>query len=197
MAKRARKSANTRGSRKRIGRQSNLRVKADLRAEEGLNDDGIPADDSGRPSRDLNIIEIGNRTFLGHATKLGKRRLDILPDMPDIRDRVYMPHLRALYPAIFPRIAFSVRDQGQDSSCTGFSLAHVVDFLRFREIGGDSPQRVSARMLYEMAKKNDEWSGSNYEGSSIRGAIKGLFRNGVCSEATAPDDPAVEKWSLT
>jgi hypothetical protein len=197
MAKQSRKAANTRGSRRRIDRPPHLRVKADLRAEESLNDRGIPADDSGGSSRDLNVIEIGNRTFLGRATKLGKRRLDILPDMPDIRDRVYMPHLRALHPAIYPRIAFSVRDQGQDLSCTGFSLAHVVDFLRFREIGGDSPQRVSARMLYEMAKKNDEWSGSNYEGSSIRGAIKGLFRNGVCSEAAAPDDPTVESWSLT
>jgi hypothetical protein len=117
--------------------------------------------------------------------------------MPDIRDRIYTPHLRALHPAIFPRIAFSVRDQGQDSSCTGFSLAHVIDFLRFREIGPDSPERVSARMLYEMAKRNDEWTGSAYEGSSIRGAIKGFFRNGVCTDVKAPDNPGVKKWSLT
>ncbi|WP_416193744.1 C1 family peptidase [Nitrobacter sp. TKz-YC01] len=197
MAKRAKKMANRRSSRKPAGKQPRERVTADLRATEGLSDDGIPADDSEGSSRDLSVIEIGNRAFLGRATKLGKRRLDILPDMPDIRDRIYMPHLRALYPAIYPRIAFSIRDQGLDSSCTGFSLAHVIDFLRFHETSGDSPQRVSARMLYEMAKKNDEWSGSNYEGSSIRGAIKGLFRNGVCSEETAPDDPAVQNWALT
>jgi hypothetical protein len=52
-------------------------------------------------------------------------------------------------------------------------------------------------MLYEMAKRNDEWTGSAYEGSSIRGAIKGLFRNGVCTEATAPDTPGIKNWSLT
>ena len=42
-------------------------------------------------------------------------------------------------------------------------------------------------MLYEMAKRNDEWAGSAYEGSSIRGAIKGFYRNGVCTDARAPD----------
>ena len=52
-------------------------------------------------------------------------------------------------------------------------------------------------MLYEMAKRNDEWTGSAYEGSSIRGAIKGFFRNGVCTETTAPDNPGAKPWSLT
>ena len=92
--------------------------------------------------------------------------------MPDIRDRIYLPHLRALEPAIFPKIPFGVRNQGEDSSCTGFALAHVVDFLRYREIIPEPPKLVSARMLYEMAKRNDEWGGTAYEGSSIRGAIK-------------------------
>jgi len=73
----------------------------------------------------------------------------------------------------------------------------MIDFLRFREISGGSPQRVSARMLYEMAKRNDEWEGSAYEGSSIRGAIKGFFRNGVCSEVTAPDGQRATDWILT
>ena len=145
----------------------------------------------------MNVIQVGNRSLPGKPTSLGTRKLDILPDMPDIRDRAYTPHLRALQPAIYPRIAFSIRDQGADSSCTGFSLAHVIDFLRFRESGPDQPQRASARMLYEMAKRNDEWTGSAYEGSSVRGAIKGFFRNGVCSEATAPDQPGTKEWSLT
>jgi hypothetical protein len=144
-----------------------------------------------------NEIRVAGRSFAANARKLGGRKLDILPDMPDIRDRIYHPHLRALHSAIYPRIAFSVRDQGADSTCTGFSLAHVVDFLRFREIGPDSPERVSARMLYEMAKRNDEWAGTAYEGSSIRGAIKGFFRNGVCSEKTAPDAPGTKTWALT
>lgn len=149
------------------------------------------------PASSVERITVNGRAFAAKSRKLGGRQLDILPDMPDIRDRIYHPHLRALHPAIYPRIAFPVRDQGQHASCTGFSLAHVVDVLRFREVGPDNPQRVSARMLYEMAKRNDEWAGSAYEGSSIRGAIKGFFRNGVCSEKTAPDIPGTKGWALT
>ncbi|MBM3609481.1 MAG: C1 family peptidase, partial [Alphaproteobacteria bacterium] len=127
----------------------------------------------------------------------GQRKFDILPDLPDIRDRPYRPHLRALEPGIYPRIPFAVRDQGTDNSCTGFALAHAIDLLRMRETGADQPAPVSARMLYEMAKHNDEWDGTAYEGSSLRGAIKGFYRNGVCSEAMAPDTPGNKNWTLT
>jgi Papain family cysteine protease len=159
--------------------------------------DRLPSDASNAGTTRPGRIRIGNRELSSRPETLGKRKLDILPDMPDIRDRIYQPNLRALHAAIFPRLAFSVRDQGNDSSCTGFSLAHVIDVLQFREIGPDSPRRVSARMLYEMAKRNDEWGGSAYEGSSIRGAVKGFFRNGVCSEARAPDVPGAKDWALT
>jgi len=142
-------------------------------------------------------VRVGNRTFQGKPVALGEHVLDILPDLPDIRDRIYQPHLRALPAGIYPRIPFPVRDQGRSSSCTGFSLAHIVDHLRFRETSADNPRPVSARMLYEMARRNDEWAGSTYEGSSIRGAIKGFFRNGVCSEETAPSDDDREEWALT
>lgn len=145
----------------------------------------------------MNTIRVGNRVFAAAPSKLNDFKLDILPDQPDIRDRIYHPHLRALHQAIYPKIAFAVRNQGADASCTGFSLAHVIDFLLYREVSGESPRRVSARMLYEMAKLNDEWAGSAYEGSSIRGAIKGFYRNGVCSDATAPDTPGAENWALT
>lgn len=141
-------------------------------------------------------IRIGNRAFAGRATALGGRKLDILPDLPDVRDRIYQPHLRALRPSIYPNIAFEVRDQGKASSCTGHALAHVIDCLVHREIMTGPPRRVSARMLYEMAKLNDEWAGSAYEGSSARGAVSGLYRNGVCSDALAPDN-VKGAWVLT
>ena len=159
-------------------------------AESGLPSDATALDDTGRST-----INVGNRVFRVGSSK--SRKLPVLPDMPDIRDRVYRPHMRALHPAIYPRIAFPVQNQEDDSSCTGFALAHVIDFLRFREIGPDNPPQVSARMLYEMAKRNDEWSGSAYEGSSLRGAIKGFFRNGVCQAETSPDRPGMTGWALT
>lgn len=143
-----------------------------------------------------NPIRIGNRTFSAGTTVLDNRNLDILPDLPDIRDRIYQPRLMALSPSIYPRISFDVRNQGAALSCTGHALAHVVDCLRHRENLATNPKRVSARMLYEMAKRNDEWAGTTYNGSSVRGAVKGLFRNGICSEELAPDN-VVGEWSLT
>ena len=142
------------------------------------------------------VIKIAKREFSAEPRTLGDKKLDILPDLPDVRDRIYQPHLRALRATIFPAIAFSVRNQGPTSSCTGHALAHVIDCLVHREVLAESPRRVSARMLYEMAKRNDEWSGTAYEGSSIRGAISGFFRNGVCSDELAQYDTKGE-WALT
>ena len=156
----------------------------------------IPADAAAASRSSSTKVRIGNREFDTLPKSLGGRTLDILPDLPDIRDRIYQPHLRALEPSIFPRIAFPVRDQGSTSSCTGHALAHVIDCLIHRETLTGQPMRASARMLYEMAKRNDEWNGTAYDGSSIRGAVSGFFRNGVCSEALAPYDKAGE-WVLT
>jgi hypothetical protein len=36
-------------------------------------------------------------------------------------------------------------------------------------------------MLYDMARRYDEWPGEKYEGSSARGAMKGWHKHGVCS----------------
>ena len=40
-----------------------------------------------------------------------------------------------------------------------------------------------------MAKRYDEWEGEHYDGSSIRGAMKGWNKHGVCSEDSWPYDP--------
>jgi hypothetical protein len=152
----------------------------------------------------LECIKIGSRIVPGTPQRMGRKKLDILPDMPDVRDRIYTPTLGALAPKLALKVpATLVRDQGEDQSCTGYSLAHIIDLLRAAIPGSGRRQPVSARMLYEMAKRNDEWSGTAYDGSSLRGAIKGFFRNGVCSEKTAPDKFARvpkrkgQEWTLT
>jgi hypothetical protein len=151
----------------------------------------LAAADAMPPPRVDNAIRVSHRSFPGERKIVEGRNLDVLPDQPDLRDRMYRPHLRALAPAIYPKIAFSVRDQGESLACTGFALAHVIDVMRYREISGENPGPVSARMLYEMAKLNDEWEGTAYKGSSIRGALRGFHRNGVCSEALATDAEAI------
>lgn len=116
--------------------------------------------------------------------KLDRRVLNVRPDVPDIRDRFYTPSLmRLARDRIAPKIpARRVIDQGNEGSCTGCALAGLIDYLN--ELRGFG-HRVSPRMLYEMAKRHDEWPGEEDEGSSLRGAIRGWHAMGVCSD---------EKW---
>ena len=120
------------------------------------------------------------------------RQLDARPDRPDIRDRIYSPPLRLLPPQYPPPEWISgfldeycqlglVLDQGQEGACTGFGLAALINYLQFRhykeeqhgERQATTPQRVSPRMLYHLARRYDEWPGEDYSGSSCRGAMKG------------------------
>lgn len=127
-----------------------------------------------------------------------KRTLNASKDPSDLRDRAYSPPPVSLYDAfptdadvktLLPTYAGAglVLDQGQEGACTGFGLACVVNYLRWRK--GGMPRRmesVSPRMLYNFARRYDEYAGEDYDGSSCRGALKGWFNHGVCLE---PDWP--------
>lgn len=115
------------------------------------------------------------------------RKLDALPDIPDYRDRWYQPTLAPLRHVLPPPDDHHVLDQGMEGACTGFGLAAVVNLLHQRQ-GRDV--KVSPRMFYEMARRHDEWRGEHYEGSSCRGAIKGWYHMGVCTERLWPYDAA-------
>ncbi len=105
------------------------------------------------------------------------------PDIPDIRDWPYKPALIQLKSQIKPPTGLTILDQGQEGACTGFGLAAVVNYLNQCR---KRPVDASARMLYEMAKVYDEWEGEDYSGSSLRGAIKGFYNTGVCSDDEWP-----------
>ena len=109
-----------------------------------------------------------------------KRVLNVRADAPDVRDRIYEPALVRLEPKIDNREPTLILDQGLEGACTGFGLAVVINLLNARR--NRSEIRVSPRMLYEMAKKHDEWPGENYSGSSCRGAIRGWHNMGVCRD---------------
>jgi len=126
------------------------------------------------------------------------RMLNVSKDPIDLRDRAYMPPPVSLpdrYPAdevvgqFLPAYAKAglVLDQGQEGACTGFGLACVVNYLRWRKAG--MPQKlesVSPRMFYNFARRYDEYAGEDYEGSSCRGALKGWYYHGVCLEDDWP-----------
>ena len=113
------------------------------------------------------------------------RTLDARPDTLDFRDRMFEPTLIEV-PVRRPlqeyrRIGIPILDQGAEGACTGFGLSTVVHcLLRTRKVVPDRAQ-VSPRMLYDMARRYDEWPGESYDGSSARGAMKGWHKHGVCS----------------
>jgi Papain family cysteine protease len=131
------------------------------------------------------------------AERLGKQgfSLPVKHDPVDLRDVPYRPPLRSL-PRVWPTEkdirAFLpsynlILDQGQEGACTGFGLACVVNHLRFTacKTAAERKQlaRVSPRMIYELARRYDEYEGHDYEGSSCRGALKGWHKHGVCYES--------------
>jgi hypothetical protein len=120
------------------------------------------------------------------ALAMASRRLDAMPDRVDVRDWFYQPTLAPL-PDVLVNIdrVPRVLDQGQEGACTGFALAAVVNFLLHQRYNANF---VSPRMLYEMARRYDEWPGEDYEGSSARGAMKGWVRHGACVHALWSDE---------
>lgn len=106
-----------------------------------------------------------------------------LHDVPDIRDRLYEPTLRPLPAELLPPKSLAILDQGQDGACTGFALAAAIHrLLKANSATSRQRRRVSPHMLYTMARRHDEWPGEDYEGSSLRGALRGFYNCGVCTE---------------
>lgn len=121
------------------------------------------------------------RTF----KKLDGYLLTATPDLPDNRDWEYKYKARPIPLKLNmpkPR-SLTILDQKNEGACTGFGLAAVINLLNSKR---GRKVEVSARMLYEMARKHDEWPGEEYSGSSCRGAIKGFANMGACSDTLWP-----------
>lgn len=119
------------------------------------------------------------------VTKTG-RRINVRPDTLDFRDRMFTPTLVEVPTRIdlesYRKYRVPVLDQGSEGACTGFGLATVVNYLMRKRTVIPDKINVSSHMLYFLAKRYDEWSGENYDGSSPRGAMKGWQKHGVCSQ---------------
>lgn len=123
-----------------------------------------------------------------------RRKRPVLADKIDLRDRLYTPRVASAPPLslVPPKHLPAPRDQEDTSACTGYALALLVDYLLARA-ERPAPKNVSPRMLYSMARRYDEFPGSKKdEGSSLRGALKGWFRHGVCRHELWPDKIAIE-----
>ena len=109
------------------------------------------------------------------------------PDTFDFRDRMYQPSLVEVPSEIplesYQRWEVPILNQHQSWACTGFALATVVHYLLRRRTVHSDPTRVSPNMLFEMARRYDDYPGERYQGSSARGAMKGWHQHGVCAES--------------
>lgn len=133
------------------------------------------------------------------GTRALLRKLNVRRDTLDFRDRMFEATLVEV-PTHVPLAAYRkfrvpVLDQGEEGACTGFGLATVANYLLTRRKVVPDTVPVSARMLYEMARRYDEWPGESYSGSSARGAMKGWQKHGVCRQDAwpyplTPKDPA-------
>lgn len=124
--------------------------------------------------------------------KKPERVFDAMPDTVDFRDKMYIPTLVEVMPTSdldrYRAAQIPVLDQGREGACTGYGLATVVNYL-LRSLNSEhEADEVSAKMLYVMAKRYDEWPGEDYEGSSARGAMKGWHKHGVCASRLWLDD---------
>ena len=71
-------------------------------------------------------------------------------------------------------------DQGNQSSCVGFSWIHWLVSGPTTQVSQDWD--TYARLTYLEAQKVDEWDGENYEGTSVRAGAKALQAEGYISE---------------
>ncbi|MEO6230573.1 MAG: C1 family peptidase [Ferruginibacter sp.] len=112
------------------------------------------------------------------------------PDTLDFRDKMYVASLYEVPTSIeleeYKKYEVPILDQGQEGACTGFGLATVANYLLRRRKFVPDPNSVSPRMIYEMARRYDEWPGEHYSGSSARGAMKGWHKHGICGDACWP-----------
>lgn len=111
-------------------------------------------------------------------------------DTLDFRDRMYVPALIEVPTEIplsdYLKTDVPLLDQGPEGACTGYALATVANYLLRKRKHKPDLRQVSARMLYELARRYDEWPGEDYSGSSARGAMKGWNKHGVCSDEAYP-----------
>lgn len=103
---------------------------------------------------------------------------------PDARDRDYpmsaaMAQIKAVAKPAPRKTAYRdgpLLDQGDTPQCVGFSTRGFLDGAPLMTKGGPS-----AIGIYKGAQALDEWPGTNYDGTSVRGAMKFLSSLGVIS----------------
>lgn len=77
-----------------------------------------------------------------------------------------------------------IKNQLDEGCCVGFAVTKTVEMAYWKNTLNQP--NLSERWAYEHAKKYDEWPGTNYEGSSVRGGLKAAHKIGICEESYWP-----------
>jgi len=113
--------------------------------------------------------------------------------LPEVLGRVYIPDVRDnnhLIANAFPKQVTSITskywednvwwgNQGSTPQCVGYAWAHWIADGPITHTGVQPP--VNPTTIYKEAQKVDEWTGENYDGTSVRGAAKYLRSSGKIS----------------
>jgi hypothetical protein len=67
-------------------------------------------------------------------------------------------------------------DQGDTPQCVGYSSRGFIDGAPILSKPAEGP---TPTQIYKAAQLEDEWPGSNYDGTSVRGAMKALVKAGI------------------
>jgi len=121
-----------------------------------------------------------------------KKSTGALPSKIDNRDynvtkRFFSRFLKPVDWRIF--MPCDIKDQNGEGMCVGYATATVAETIwnyKYKK-----SINFSEREIYEKAKEHDEWGGSNYEGTSLRGAMKALYKIGICQEKYWKTKPLV------
>jgi len=129
-------------------------------------------------------------------------RTDVI-DVPDSQDGVCLPDSPsedwpyADYCGTLPAIALrpefdlragcsAVQTQGNDQSCVAQAVVSAIEFLQTQASGGPCDQ-FSRYFVYYNARRADQPNGDLLDlGTSVRSAIKGVAKKGVCAESLWP-----------
>lgn len=89
--------------------------------------------------------------------------------------RAAIPQIQAVIgkpkPRVRPYKDGPLLDQGPTPQCVGYSTRGFLDAAPMMTKPTDPP---TATQIYKAAQERDEWPGSNYDGTSVRGAMKAL-----------------------
>jgi len=125
---------------------------------------------------------------------LSKRVLTgCVPDILDKRDFKIERPLKSFFTSFLPsEVSYDsyvkrIDDQDGEGCCVGCATSKALEvaYLLHKNIDID----FSIRYVYENGKKKDEWKGEEYEGTSIRGTLKGIKEFGACEENVLPFIP--------